>query len=53
MTDDEVETKFRKQAESRLSNDAQDAILQRIWNLDQLDDVGEVVQGFAAGTDQA
>lgn len=52
MTDDEVEAKFRKQAEGRLPKATQDNILKRLWNLEQISDVGELVREFAAGAAQ-
>jgi 2-methylcitrate dehydratase len=44
MTDREIEAKFRGLA-SELSTPAQtDALLERLWNLDQIKDIGEVIK---------
>jgi 2-methylcitrate dehydratase len=44
MTDREVEAKFRTLAHDLLALAETDALLERLWNLDQVKDVGEVIK---------
>jgi 2-methylcitrate dehydratase len=44
MTDAEIEAKFRTLARERLPAARVDALLERLWNLDQVKDVGEVIK---------
>ena len=44
MTDGEIEAKFRAQALTRLGAARVDALLERLWNLDQVKDIGEVIK---------
>jgi 2-methylcitrate dehydratase len=44
MTDQEVETKFRRLAEDWLTSRQIDALLDRLWNLEQVADIGEVIR---------
>ncbi|MSR57448.1 MAG: MmgE/PrpD family protein [Planctomycetaceae bacterium] len=46
MTDDEVETKFRRLAQGRLSDARQQQVLDLCWRLDELTDVGELLGLF-------
>jgi 2-methylcitrate dehydratase len=43
MSDQEVEAKFRTLAQEHLTARHIDAILERLWNLEQVDDIGEVI----------
>ena len=44
MTDGEIETKFRGLASRLLTSAQSDALLERLWNLDQVKDIGEVIK---------
>jgi len=44
MTDAEMETKFRGLARELLAPVQTDALLERLWNLDQVKDIGEVIK---------
>jgi 2-methylcitrate dehydratase len=44
MSDQEVETKFRALAEDWLTSRQIDALLDRLWNLEQVTDIGEVIR---------
>ena len=43
MTDAEVEDKFRSLAQDLLSPSQTDSLLEMLWNLEQVDDIGEVL----------
>ena len=44
MTDGEIEAKFRGLAGEMLTSAQTDALLERLWNLDQVKDIGEVIK---------
>ena len=44
MTDAEVEAKFRSLAQDLLSPAQTDALLEKLWNLEQVEDIGEVIR---------
>jgi 2-methylcitrate dehydratase len=44
MTDQELEAKFRGLASGLLTSAQADAVLERLWNLDQVKDIGEVIK---------
>jgi len=44
MTDGEIEAKFRGLASELLTSAQTDALLERLWNLDQVKDIGEVIK---------
>ncbi len=44
MTDQEVEAKFRALAHGLLTPAQTDALLQRLWNLEQVEDIGQVIR---------
>ena len=44
MTDEEVETKFRSQAQGLLDGRQMHRLLDRLWNLEQVHDIGEVME---------
>ena len=44
LTDAELESKFRSLACGQLSDAQADAILDRLWNLEQLGDVGDLIR---------
>jgi 2-methylcitrate dehydratase len=44
MSDQEIETKFRRLAEGWLTSRQIDALLDRLWNLEQVADIGEVIR---------
>ena len=44
MSDQEIETKFRRLAEEWLTSRQIDALLDRLWNLEQVADIGEVIR---------
>jgi 2-methylcitrate dehydratase len=44
MSDQEVETKFRALAQDLLTARQSDALLERLWNLEQVEDIGEVIR---------
>ena len=44
MTDAEMEAKFRSLAQDLLSPGQTDALLDKLWNLEQVDDIGEVLR---------
>ena len=44
MTDHEVETKFRALAHDVLTPTQTDALLERLWNLEEVKDIGEVIK---------
>ena len=44
MSDSEVEYKFRSLAQDLLSSGQTDALLERLWNLEQVEDIGEVLR---------
>jgi len=44
MTDEEVEGKFRGLARDLLSPMQTDALLDRLWNLEQVEDIGQVIK---------
>jgi 2-methylcitrate dehydratase len=44
MTDQEIEAKFRSLAGDLLAPAQTDALLERLWNLDQVKDIGEVIK---------
>jgi 2-methylcitrate dehydratase len=44
MTDQEVETKFRSLAQDLLTPTQTDALLARLWHLEQVEDIGEVIR---------
>jgi 2-methylcitrate dehydratase len=44
MTDQEVEAKFRTLAHDLLTPAATDGLLERLWNFDQVKDIGEVIK---------
>jgi hypothetical protein len=43
MNDQEVETKFRALAQDLLTSRQMNALLDRLWNLEQMADIGEVI----------
>jgi hypothetical protein len=43
MTDEELEGKFRSLARGLLSDRQIHVVLERLWNLEQVDDIGEVL----------
>lgn len=49
MTDQEVEAKFRALAQDVLTPAQTDALLERLWNLEQVKDIGEVITNTCAG----
>ena len=50
LTDAEVETKFRTLTADTLELRQADAILAKLWRLDELADIGEVLALFAVKT---
>ena len=44
MTDAEVEAKFRSLAQDFLSPAQTDTLLEKLWNLEQVEDIGEVIR---------
>ena len=44
MTDAEVEVKFRSLAQDLLSPAQTGALLEKLWNLEQVEDIGEVIR---------
>jgi 2-methylcitrate dehydratase len=44
MTDGEIEAKVRTLARGRLAAAQTDALLERLWNLEQVKDIGEVIE---------
>ena len=44
MTDAEVEAKFRSLAQDLLSPNQTDALLEKLWNLEEVEDIGEVLR---------
>ena len=44
MTDEELEGKFRSMARELLSDRQISQVLERLWNLEQVDDIGEVLE---------
>ena len=44
MTDDEVEAKFRSLAQDLLSPSQTDALLDKLWHLEQVEDIGEIMR---------
>ena len=44
MSDQEIETKFRTLVEDWLTTGQIDALLDRLWNLEQVGDIGEVIR---------
>ncbi len=44
MSDSEVEAKFRSLAQDLLSPSQTDALLEKLWNLEQVEDMGEVLR---------
>ena len=44
MTDEEVEFKFRSLVKDLLSPDQTDELLARLWDLENIDDIGEVMR---------
>ena len=44
MSDSEVEAKFRSLAQDLLSPGQTDALLDKLWNLEQVEDIGEVLR---------
>ena len=44
MTDAEVEAKFRSLAQDLLSPAQTDALLEKLWNLEEVEDIGEVLR---------
>lgn len=44
MTDGEIEAKFRALARGRLAPARVDALLERLWSLEQVKDIGEVIE---------
>jgi 2-methylcitrate dehydratase len=44
MTDQEVEAKFRSLAQDLLTPAQTDTILDRLWHLEQVDNIGEVIR---------
>jgi len=44
MSDQEIETKFRRLAEEWLTPRQIDVVLDRLWNLEQVADIGEVIR---------
>ena len=44
MTDMEVETKFKSLVKDYLSSGQTDQLLDRLWNLDTVDDIGDVIR---------
>ena len=44
MTDAEVEEKFRSLAQDLLSPDQTDALLDRLWHLEEVEDIGEIIR---------
>jgi 2-methylcitrate dehydratase len=44
MSDQEIEAKFRSLAQDLLASSQIDALLERLWNLDQVRDIGEVMR---------
>jgi 2-methylcitrate dehydratase len=43
MTDQEIEAKFRSLARDLLAPAQTDALLERLWNIEQVKDIGEIV----------
>jgi hypothetical protein len=46
MTDQEIEAKFRTLTRDLLTTAQTEAILQRLWNLEHVDDIGNVMKLF-------
>jgi 2-methylcitrate dehydratase len=44
MSDEEIETKFRRLAEEWLTSRQIDDLLDRLWHLEQVGDIGEVIR---------
>jgi hypothetical protein len=44
MSDQEIEGKFRRLAAEWLTSTQIDVLLDRLWNLDQVPDIGEVIR---------
>ena len=44
MTEQEVEVKFRSLARDLLTPAQTDALLERLWNLEQVEDIGQVIE---------
>jgi 2-methylcitrate dehydratase len=44
MSDQEIEAKFRALAQDLLTSRQVDALLDRLWNLEQVEDIGEVIR---------
>jgi 2-methylcitrate dehydratase len=44
LSDEELERKFRSLAEGLLPERRTDDLLTALWNLDQVDDIGEVIK---------
>ena len=49
MSDAELETKFRKLARAVLDEAQTSRLLERLWRLEEVDDVGEIVRLMVAG----
>ena len=49
MTEGEVEEKFRSLAKGLLTPAQTDALLDRLWNLEQVEDIGEVIKMVRVG----
>jgi 2-methylcitrate dehydratase len=50
MSDDELEAKFRKLARPLLTDAGIDQLLSRLWSLEALDDVGEILRLTVPGS---
>ena len=48
-TEQELEDKFRSQARDLLNPTQTDALLERLWNLEQVDDIGQVIEMVKVG----
>ncbi len=44
LTDEELEAKFREMVELRFSKEETDRLIHTIWNVEKLDDIGELIQ---------
>ena len=49
MTEQELEEKFRSLARDLLTPTQTDALLERLWNLEQVDDIGQVIEMVRVG----
>jgi 2-methylcitrate dehydratase PrpD len=44
MTEQEIEEKFRSLAQGLLTPARTDALLERLWDLERVEDIGQVIQ---------